>query len=136
MMISTKGRYALRIMIDIAQNEGEAPVSLSDVAKRQGLSIKYIESIIAMLNKAGFVESYRGKAGGYKLSRAPEDYTVQQILVITEGTLAPVMCLDGSCERSQDCITLPLWKNLDGLIEKYLGAISLRDLLDGKFPNI
>ena len=132
MMISTKGRYALRVMIDIAKCGGEAPVSLRDIAERQNISMKYLEAIIAMLNKAGFVESYRGKAGGYKLARAPKDYTANEILVLTEGTLAPVACIDSGCERSRECVTLPLWQKLDSVIEGYLGGVTLEDIINGK----
>lgn len=131
MMVSTKGRYALRVMIDVAENGKNAPVSLHDVAKRQEISIKYLEAIISLLVKAGFVESFRGKAGGYKLFRAPKDYNVRELLELTEGTLAPVACVDGGCPRSEKCPTVALWRNLDGVIGRYLDGISLQDVIDG-----
>ncbi|MBQ0125097.1 MAG: RrF2 family transcriptional regulator [Clostridiales bacterium] len=131
MMISTKGRYALHVMIDLAEHVNDEPISLHDIADRQHISMKYLESIVAMLNKAGLVESFRGKSGGYKLSRSPKEYTVQSILTLTEGTLAPVACIDGGCPNSEGCITLPLWQNLDSVIDEYLGSITLFDVLNG-----
>lgn len=94
MMISTKGRYALQVMLDLAQQSPDAYISLHDISQRQAVSMKYLEAIVAMLNKAGMVESRRGKSGGYRLTRAPEDYTVGAVLKLTEGTLAPVACMD------------------------------------------
>ena len=132
MMISTKGRYALHVMIDLAQNSDGNPVSLKDVAARQNISMKYLEMIVAMLNKAGFVESFRGKTGGYKLAKAPSEYTVQSILELTEGTLAPVSCVEGGCPNSDGCITMPLWLKLDGVIGDFLGKITLDDILNGR----
>lgn len=131
MMISTKGRYALHVMIDLAQNDKDGPVSLRDIAKRQSISMKYLEMIVAMLNKAGFVESFRGKSGGYRLKRPPSEYTMQSLLELTEGTLAPVSCIEGGCPNSKGCITLPLWERLDAIIGDYLGKITLKDVLDG-----
>lgn len=135
MMVSTKGRYALRVMIDIAKNGERAPVSLRDVARRQDISTKYLEAIVATLNKAGYVESFRGKTGGYKLARAPKDYNIRELLELTEGTLAPVACIEGGCPRSAECPTVALWKNLDGVIGKYLDSISLQDVIDGNFNS-
>lgn len=136
MMISTKGRYALRIMIDLAENGGEERyISLKDVANRQEISMKYLEMIVSLLHKGGFVESLRGKSGGYKLSKKPEEYSVESILKVTEGTLKPVHCLDegaDQCERAKKCKTLPLWKNLDHLIDDYLKTVTLKDLMEGK----
>jgi len=133
MKVSTKGRYALRIMVDLAQhNDGEA-VPLSDIAERQEVSAKYLELIVAVLNRAGLVASTRGKAGGYRLTRAPKDYTVGSILKLTEGSMSPVACLtDGACtcSRAGSCVTLPMWEELDRLIDGYLESVTLQDLLD------
>ncbi len=134
MKISTKGRYALLIMLDLCQhNDGEA-VSLKTIAVRQSMSLKYLEAITATLNKAGFVRSTRGKSGGYRLSRPPEEYTVGSILKLTEGPLAPVACLcageDNPCEKAETCVTLPMWQHLDRIIDTYLESITLRDLLE------
>ncbi len=133
MMISTKGRYALRVMIDLAQNGDENFVSLKDVAERQNISMKYLEMIVSMLNKGNMVRSQRGKTGGYKLAKTPSEYTVGEILILTEGTLAPVMCLEEgaeACERAKDCVTLPLWKELNHIIDKYLDSVTLDDVIN------
>ena len=135
MMVSTKGRYALRIMLDLAQQEPENFVSLTSVSGRQGVSVKYMEAIVAILNRAGFVESQRGKDGGYRLRRRPADYTVGSILKLTEGSMAPVACLDceqNGCDRADSCLTLPMWQRLDEIIDGYLEKVTLQDLLDGK----
>lgn len=132
MLISTKGRYALRVMIDLALHSDEGYIPLPLVAERQGISEKYLESIISVLSKAQLVKGVRGKNGGYMLCRKPEDYTAGEILRLTEGTLAPVACLEGKenkCERSMDCPTLPLWKKLDGAIEECLDSVRLSDLI-------
>ena len=133
-MVSTKGRYALTVMVDLARNAGEDYVSLADIAEREDLSMKYLESIISTLNKGGMLKSLRGKNGGYKLAREPKDYTVNEILLLTEGTLAPVGCImqDGvHCDKAANCSTLPLWACLDGVIENYLSNITLQDILEG-----
>ena len=133
MMISTKGRYALRVMIDLAQNGDENFVSLKDVAERQNISMKYLEMIVSMLNKGNMVRSQRGKTGGYKLAKTPSEYTVGEILKLTEGTLAPVMCLEEgaeACERAKDCVTLPLWKELNHIIDKYRDRVTLDDVIN------
>ncbi|MBO4354383.1 MAG: RrF2 family transcriptional regulator [Clostridia bacterium] len=130
MMISTKGRYALHVMIDLAQRASEGPVPLSDISQRHEISMKYLEMIVSMLNKAGFVESYRGKSGGYRLTRDPGDYTMQEILELTEGTLAPVSCIENGCPKSAGCVTVKLWRNLDKLIEDYLKSVTLKDLVE------
>lgn len=133
MMISTKGRYALRVMIDLAQNGDENFVSLKDVEERQNISMKYLEMIVSMLNKGNMVRSQRGKTGGYKLAKTPSEYTVGEILKLTEGTLAPVMCLEEgaeACERAKDCVTLPLWKELNHIIDKYLDSVTLDDVIN------
>ena len=135
MRVSTKGRYALRVMIDIAQHQEDGCVSLKGIAERQDVSVKYLEAIVSILNKAGLVVSHRGKEGGYKLSRVPEKYTINEILTLTEGSLAPVVCLENAegnqCERAYGCITLPMWKKLDEVINDYLGNITLKDLIEG-----
>ena len=132
MLISTKGRYALRVMIDLAEHQGTGYIPLKEVAQRQGISEKYLESIISVLVKAGLVEGQRGKGGGYRLSRELKDYSVGEILRLSEGSLAPVACLDGganSCPRAGKCQTLPMWEKLDDLINGYLDSVSLADLL-------
>lgn len=134
MMVSTKGRYALTVMADLAKNAGEGFVSLADIAEREQLSMKYLESIISVLNKGGMLESLRGKNGGYKLARKPAEYTVNEILLLTEGTLAPVNCImqDGvECEKAATCSTLPLWAGLDAVIDNYLSNITLEDIITG-----
>lgn len=133
MMISTKGRYALRVMLDLSEHDMEAYIPLKDIAERQEISQKYLESITTVLSKAGFVDALHGKGGGYKLNRLPNEYTVGSILKLTEGTLAPVACLDDKntkCVRSANCRTLPMWKELDRLINDYLESITLADLAE------
>lgn len=132
MMISTKGRYALRVMLDLAEHGKENYVSLKDVAQRQNISMKYLEMIVSVLNKGNMVKSQRGKAGGYQLSKMPSEYTVGEIIKLTEKTLAPVMCLEenaDTCQRAGECVTLPLWKKLDSMINGYLNSVTLEDLL-------
>lgn len=133
MRISTKGRYALRLMLDLAEHQGDGCVSLKDVAQRQDISKKYLEQIVPTLSRAGFLLTNRGYQGGYRLARAPEDYTVYEILTIAEGGLAPVACLDGAenlCPRKESCLTLPVWEGLDRTIREYLSSITLQDILD------
>ncbi len=133
MKISTKGRYALRMMIDLAEHQGEGFVALKDIAARQDISKKYLEQIIPILNRSDFLQANRGSQGGYRLSKAPKDYTVKDVLELTEGSLAPVACLDTTpvgCERSESCVTLPLWKGLAEVIEKFLDSVTLQDLLE------
>ena len=132
MKISTKGRYAIRLMLDLASNDTGSPIRLKDVAKRQAISEKYLEQIISILNKAGFVRSVRGPQGGYSLSRAPEEYTVGMILRLPEGSLCPVDCAaeeNGSCDREDTCVTRMLWKKLDDAISSVVDHVSLEDLL-------
>ena len=131
MLISTKGRYALRIMLDLAQQEPGAFIPLPAIAERQEASEKYLESIISTLARAGLVEGQRGKGGGYRLSRAPEEYTADEIVCLAEGTLAPVTCMkDGeSCERAGQCPTRPMWEGLDRVITEYLRRWTVADLL-------
>ena len=133
MKISTKGRYALRLMLDLALNNTGEPVRIKDIAARQEISDKYLEQIISTLNKAGFVKSIRGPQGGYKLSREPEKYTVGMILRLTEGSLAPVPCLDdevNSCERQDGCATLRLWQMLNNAISDIVDKVTLADLME------
>lgn len=134
MMVSTKGRYALTVMVDLARNSGEDFVSLADISERENLSMKYLESIISVLNKGGMLLSARGKKGGYKLARKPSEYNISEILLLTEGSLAPVNCImqDGvQCKKAATCSTLPLWAGLDKVIDKYLGGITLEDIING-----
>lgn len=138
MKISTKGRYALRLMVDLAINNTGEPVSLKDIAKRQGISDKYLEQIISVLNKAGYVKSVRGAQGGYILRKKPEEYTVGMILRLTEGNLAPVSCLEDEevdCERQGDCVTVIVWKKLNDAINEVVDGITLDDLVDWKMEK-
>lgn len=133
MMVSTKGRYALTVMVDLARS-GDDYVSLAEIAEKEKLSMKYLESIISILNKGGMLLSLRGKNGGYKLARKPEDYNISEILLLTEGTLAPVNCImqDGvQCDKAATCSTLPLWAGLDRVIDEYLSGITLEDIITG-----
>lgn len=132
MLVSTKGRYALRVMLELAQIQPDTYMPLPLIAQRQGISEKYLESIIAVLSKAGLVDGLRGKGGGYRLTRPTADYSVGEILRLTEGSLAPVTCLEGAenpCPRAGECTTLPMWQKLDDLINTYLDGVSLSDLL-------
>ena len=133
MKISTKGRYALRLMIDIAIHSAAEPVRIKDIAKRQDVSEKYLEQIIAVLNKAGYVKSIRGPKGGYLLTKQPADYTAGMILRLTEGSLAPVRCLEfeeNDCPRQDQCATLELWKRLDQAIKDVVDSVTLEDLVE------
>ena len=133
MRISTKGRYALRLMLDLATNCCGDPIRLKDVAKRQEISEKYLEQIISVLNKAGFVRSIRGPQGGYVLTRRPEEYTVGMILRLTEGSMAPVDCVDeelGHCPKMTECATSVVWKRLNDAISDVIDNITLQDLVD------
>lgn len=132
MLISTKGRYALRVMTDLAEHPTEGYIPLKDIAQRQGISEKYLESIIKLLVKGKLLAGLRGKGGGYKLMRAPEAISVAEILRLTEETLAPVACLEpgaAACERVGECRTLPLWQGLGKIINDYLENYALSDLL-------
>lgn len=131
MMISTKGRYALRIMSDLALHSGDGPVSLKDIAQREDIGIKYLEIIVSSLNKNGLLESSRGKNGGYRLNKAPEQYSIASILNAAEGSLAPVACVEAedSCENASCCKTYTLWKELDGVIEDFLSSKTLADII-------
>ena len=133
MLISTKGRYALRVMIDLAEHQADGFVPLKVIAQRQEISEKYLESIIKLLVKAKLLNGLRGKGGGYKLTKAPEQYTVGSILRLTEDSLAPVSCLEqgaDACPRAAECRTLPVWAGYQKLTEEYFQGITLADLLD------
>lgn len=133
MKVSTKGRYALRLMIDLVMNEDGSPIRIKDVAERQGISDKYLEQIISILNKAGYVRSVRGPQGGYLLKKEPQDYTVGMILRLTEGSLAPVSCAEADaaeCERQGDCVTYLLWKKISEAINDVVDTVTLKDLID------
>lgn len=133
MKISTKGRYALRLMLDLALNDSEKPVRIRDISERQKISDKYLEQIISILNKARFVRSIRGPQGGYLLTKKPEEYTVGMILRLTEGSMAPVDCVDeevGSCPNMNECATSIVWKKLNDSISDVIDNITLADLVD------
>ena len=133
MKISTKGRYALRMLLDLAERQNEGYIALKDIAARQNISKKYLEQIVPILNKSYILNTNRGYQGGYKLAKAPSKYTVGEIPRLTEGSLSPVSCLDHDpieCERSADCITLPIWQGLKKAICDYLDGITLQDILD------
>ena len=133
MKISTKGRYALRLMLDLAIHDTGEPVRIKDIAARQEISDKYLEQIISSLNKAGYVKSIRGPQGGYRLAKPPETYTVGMILRLTEGSLAPVACLDdevNSCTRQDTCATLRLWKMVNDSVSSVVDKVTLADLVE------
>ena len=133
MKISTKGRYALRMLVDLAEHKNCGFVALKDIADRQNISKKYLEQIIPIFNKSNILKTTRGSQGGYMLSRSPENYTVGEILRLTEGSLAPVDCLNQDpmeCERCGECPTLPVWQGLNRVINEYLDGITLQDILD------
>ena len=137
-MISTKGRYALRIMIDLAEHRGGDWIPLKAVAERQEISQKYIERIMPSLTGAGLVEGLHGKGGGYRLTRNLEEYSVGEVLRLTEGSLAPVSCLEEeqcSCPRAGKCVTLPMWRRLENMIDSYLDSIDLRSLASGEIEG-
>ena len=133
MKLSTKGRYALRLMLDLALNNTGEPVRIKEISARQEISEKYLEQIISTLNKAGYVKSVRGPQGGYRLAKEPEQYTVGMILRLTEGSLAPVACMEdevNACGRQASCVTLRLWKMLDDAISGVVDKVTLADLVD------
>ena len=132
MIVSTKGRYALRVMVSFARRGGEEYIPLKEIAEEEGISQKYLESIMTTLSKAGFVDAVHGKGGGYRLNRKPEEYTVGSILKLTEGSLATVSCTSqgpAACSRSTCCNTLPMWEKLDGMVDAFFEGITLADLL-------
>ena len=132
MIVSTKGRYALRVMLCLAQRGGDAYIPLKEIAEAEEISQKYLESIMTILSKAGFLDAVHGKGGGYRLNRKPEEYTVGAILKHTEGSLAPVSCTTqgaAACSRSTCCQTLPMWERLDKMVDEFFEGITLADLL-------
>ena len=132
MIVSTKGRYALRVMLCFAQRGGDEFIPLKEIAEAEGISQKYLESIMTVLSKAGFLDAAHGKGGGYRLNRAPKEYTVGSILKLTEGSLAPVSCTTqgaAACSRSTCCQTLPMWERLEKMIDDFFEGITLADLL-------
>lgn len=134
MMISTKGRYALRVMIDICEHNTGDYIPLKDIAARQEISEKYLESIISVLSKADILDGLRGKGGGYRLTRKPEEYSVGEILRLVEGPIAPVSCLESEknkCDRTGCCSALPMWEKLNTMINDYLDGVSIKQLIDG-----
>ena len=132
MKISTKGRYALRMLLDLAEHQSEGYIALKDIAERQKISKKYLEQIVPILNKSDVLKANRGYQGGYMLAKDPSQYTVGEILRLTEGSLAPVFCAEcpGDCKRSADCPTLPVWQGLYRVTNEYLDGITLQDILD------
>ena len=134
MMISTKGRYALRVMIDLAEQRKMEYIPLKEIAARQNISQKYLESIMTILSKNKFIDALHGKGGGYRLNREPADYKVGDILRLTEGSLAPVSCLERDakpCEKRDECRTLPMWTKLHNMICEYLDSVTLASLMNG-----
>ena len=135
MKISTKGRYMLRMMIDLTQHKNDGFVALKDIAMRQNISKKYLEQIVPLLNKSGLLKTNRGYQGGYMLAKNADEYTVGEILRIAEGNLAPVACLEfeeNDCPRAKHCMTLDLWKGLYKVVNDYLDSITLQDIIDKK----
>ncbi len=133
MKISTKGRYALRMMLDLGMHSNDGYIALKDIAERQHISKKYLEQIVPLLNGAKMLSTNRGYQGGYKLSRSPKEYTVAEILNVTEGSIAPVACLDGDpteCSHYNECMTIAVWEGLYKVINEYLGGITLQDIID------
>ena len=137
-MISTKGRYSIRIMLDIAEHSDGEYVPMKEVAERQGLSLKYVERIVPLLKDARLVDSVHGKGGGYRLNRDPDRYTLWEILTVTEGDMAPVSCLKcdaAPCDRAYECRTLPVWEKYYAMIKDYFSGITLADLMDAPLPD-
>ena len=135
MKISTKGRYAIRVMIDLSEHNSGNFITLMDIAERQGISEKYLESIVSVLSKNDFLISLRGKGGGYKLARQPEEYTVGEILRLTEGSFAPVACLEkkpNRREKAMQCKTLKMWEGFEKVINEYFDNITVADLLEDR----
>ena len=138
MKISTKGRYALRLMLDLAMYKENEHTSLKDVSRRQAVSMKYLEQIVAQLSRAGYIRSLRGPRGGYRLARRPEDYTVGDILRVTEGDLSPTSCLQDEynvCPNAPVCPTLPFWQGLYDLVNEYMDKTTLADFMEGYKPT-
>ena len=132
MMISTRGRYALRVLVEMAEHSSDERIPLKEISEKQGISQKYMESIMTLLSKNGFVDAIHGKGGGYMLNRKPEEYRIGDILRLTEGTLAPVACLEKNaeqCPKQNVCRTVGMWRKLDELIESYLDSVTIADLM-------
>lgn len=132
MLISSRGRYALRVMIDLAEHDDGAYIPMKEVAQRQDISLKYLERILPILVSAKLVEGLHGKGGGYRLTRKPEDYRISEILRLTEGDLAPVACLEcnaENCKRTAECRTLPMWMELNRRVNEYLDSVTIADLM-------
>ena len=129
MIVSTKGRYALRVMVGLALKDSGEYVPLKEIAEEEDISQKYLESIMAILSKANFVDAVHGKGGGYRLNRKPEDYTVGSILKLTEGNLSPVSCTSQGCSRPTCCKAMPMWEKLEKMIDDFFEGITLADLL-------
>ena len=132
MLISSRGRYALRVMIDLAEHDDGAYIPMKEVAQRQAISLKYLERILPILVSAKLVEGLHGKGGGYRLTRKPEDYRISEILRLTEGDLAPVACLECNaekCKRTAECRTLPMWMELNRRVNEYLDSVTIADLM-------
>lgn len=139
MKISTKGRYALRMLVDLAMHQKENFITLKDIAKRQEISKKYLEQIVVLLNPLKILQANRGFQGGYKLAVSPKDITVLSILKITEGSITPVSCLENKpnlCERCSECPTLPIWEGLKNVINNYLENITIQDIIDKQNENV
>lgn len=135
MKISTRGRYALRMLLDLAQNQGDGFVALKDIAARQEISKKYLEQIVPLMNGHHILATNRGHQGGYRLARKPEEYSVAEILRLVEGSLKPVACMEDDpnrCARCTFCLTLPVWEEMDRILARYLESITLKDILEGK----
>lgn len=132
MMISTRGRYALRVLVDLAEHEGDGYIPMKKIANRQGISLKYLEQIVPVLSKNGFIQGVHGKGGGYRLSKEPKEYRVGDILRLAEGDLAPVACLSchaEKCDRADICPTLPMWTEFHHMVNNYFDGITLVDLM-------
>ena len=132
MMISTRGRYVLRVMVDLAEHAGEGYIPMKDVAKRQEVSLKYLERILPPLTKGGYITAVHGKGGGYQLTRQPDEYKIGDILRVAEGDLSPVSCLEGNgekCDRMEGCKTRPMWEKLNTMINDFFDGITLGDLI-------
>ena len=138
MLISTRGRYALRVMIDLAEHANSSYIPMKEVAERQEISLKYLERILPVLTKSGLIEGVHGKGGGYRLVREPDEYKVGEILRLTEGDLAPVSCLESGarpCQREPGCRTLPMWQKFYDLINDYFDSVTIADLMETDFSD-
>lgn len=137
-MISTKGRYALRVMLDLAEQRSDEYIPLKVIADRQEISEKYLQQIVKVLVEKGLITGISGKKGGYKLTRKPEEYTVGEVLELMEGTLSPVACLTANakeCSRNKECKTLPMWKQFDHIVHDFFFHITITDLVNGTFDH-